>query len=216
MVRIRGKEFLRYLVSWVLRNDIRDIVVCAGDLSERVTATMKSWAPEGVRLQLSTETQPLGTGGAVRHAFPLLDTEFILLNGDTYLPVSYGRILSRWQEVKARFDCLLAAYDNHDRVAPNDTAIDSSGLVVGYSKTNPEGMHCVNAGLIVIKKSVFERLPFGHVVSLEEEVFPRLISSRKMTSILVGDRYYDIGTPERLKAFEEYVDDHPEIPSTTG
>lgn len=216
MVKVRGKEFLRYLFFWLLRNDIGDVVVCAGNLPEAIAANLKSWPPAGVHLTLSVETRPLGTAGAVRNALPLLADEFILINGDTYLPVPYDKILSHWQEAKARFDCLLSAYDNRDRIAPNDTAIDSSGLVVGYSKTSPEGMHYVNAGLIVIKKSVFEGLPLEQPVSLEEQVFPDLISRRKMASIIIAERYYDIGTPERLRAFEQYVDDHPQIPSTTG
>jgi MurNAc alpha-1-phosphate uridylyltransferase len=211
MVKVRGKEFIRYLISWLIRNGIKDIVVCAGSLSGASAADLKSWLPAGAELTLSIERRPLGTAGAVRHALPLLADEFILINGDTYLPVPYEDILSHWQKVKTQFDCLLLTYDNHDKVAPNDTAIDSNGLVVGYSKTCPEGMLYANAGLIVTKKNVFENLPPEQPISLEEQVFPDLISRRKMAAITTRERYYDIGTPERLRVFEEYVDQHPHI-----
>ena len=215
MVKIRGKMFLRYVISWLLRNEIKDIVICAGHLAEAITEKLRPSRFAGISLKLSIESKPLGTAGAVRNALPLLADEFILINGDTYLPVPYDEILSHWQKVKRRFDCLLLAYDNHENIAPNDTAVDNQGVVVGYSKESSEEMQFVNAGLIVVKRSVFDDLPHGVPVSLEKQVFPELIRRRKMAAIITEQRYYDIGTPERLKVFEEYVGQHPEILSAT-
>jgi len=211
MVKVRGTEFLWYLVSWLNRNRINDLVICSGHLSEEIARKLSCCPCRGARLTLSFERHPLGTAGAVKNAKPLLADEFILINGDTFLPVCYSAILSRWQEIRDRFDSLLLVYTNDDKIAPNDTAIDDNNVVVAYSKRNPEAMRLVNAGLLIVKKSVFESLADDVPVSLEEDVFPDLVRQRKMAALLTRERYYDIGLPERLKAFEEYVDRHPEV-----
>ncbi len=211
MVKIRGVEFLWYVVLWLARNRIEDIVVCAGRLPEGMAAKFTSPPYPGVRLTFTVEDHPLGTAGAVRNAFARLADEFILINGDTFLPIEYEPILAHWRKTKEAFNCLLLAYDNHESIAPNDTAIDSDGVVVAYSKQSPAGMQYVNAGLIVIKKKVFEKLAPGIPLSLEEDIYPDLVRRRKMAAIITPERYYDIGTPERLRTFERYVERRPEI-----
>ncbi|NQT82860.1 NTP transferase domain-containing protein [bacterium] len=210
MVKVRGTEFLWHLIRWLARNDIKDMVICAAHLWEVIARKVNLCVPQGVRLRLSVEKEPLGTAGAVRNAEALLDEEFLLINGDTYLPISYERILSHWEGIRERFDCLLVVYSNRDKIAPNDTAVNDERVVVGYSKKRCEEMQYVNAGLAVMKKSVFEGVRGGVPVSLEEEVFPELVSRRKIAAFVIHERYYDIGTPERLKVFEEYLEGHPE------
>jgi NDP-sugar pyrophosphorylase family protein len=211
MVKIRGVEFLWYVVSWFERNRIEDIVVCAGRVPEGMAAKFTSSPCSGARLTFSIEDHPLGTAGAVRNALDCLADGFILINGDTFLPIESAPILAHWEKTKRDFDCLMLAYDNRENIAPNDTAIDSDGVVVAYSKRSPAGMHYVNAGLVVIKKKVFEKLPPGVPLSLEGDVYPKLVRRRKMTALVTSERYYDIGTPERLRTFEEYADRHPEV-----
>jgi NDP-sugar pyrophosphorylase family protein len=211
MVKIRGNEFLFYLLSWLKRNGIADIVVCAHHLAEIIQRSLASRPFPDVKIALSIENRPLGTAGAIKHARPLLADEFLIINGDTYFPIRYEEVLSRWREVKDRFDCLLVVYDNRERIAPNDTALDGEGAVTGFSKRSPKGMHYVNAGLAVAKKSLFESLPPEVPSSLEEGLYPALIRRRKMAALVTRRRYYDIGTPERLGAFEEFVDRHPEM-----
>jgi len=210
MVNVQGAEFLWYLVRWLERNDINNIVICAAYLWEEIARKVKAYHQPGVTLRLSVEKQPLGTAGAVKNAERLLEDEFLLINGDTYLPITYGRILSHWKEVREQFDSLLVAYSNREKIAPNDTAVDREGVVTAYSKRSGEKMQYVNAGLVVLKKSVIEAFPGDVRLSLEEKVFPELISRRKMAALIIHERYYDIGTRERLKAFEKYLDRYPE------
>jgi NDP-sugar pyrophosphorylase family protein len=211
MVKVRGKEFLWYLIAWLAYNGINEIIICAGRLWEVISTSIASYSLPNVTVRLSVENEPLDTAGAVKHAESLLDEDFLLINGDTYLPVSYDTILSHWEGIRRDADCLLVVYTNLDRIAPNDTAVNDEGVVVGYSKQSSEGMKYVNAGLVTIKRSVFRDLPPGVPLSLEQEVFPDLIARRKMAALITQQRYYDIGTPERLKAFEEFLQRHPEV-----
>jgi NDP-sugar pyrophosphorylase family protein len=218
MASVRGNEFLWYLLRWLERNQVSDVVICAAYLWEAIGRKVSSFSRPGMTVRLSIERQPLGTAGAVKHAEALLHDEFFLINGDTYLPLSYGEIVSHWQEIREQFACLLVLYSNREKIAPNDSATDGHGVVIAYSKRSCDGMEYVNAGLAVAKKSIFAALPEDVPASLEEDVFPELISRRKIAALVTDTRYYDIGTPDRVRAFEEYLDDHPEAFSgeTTG
>jgi len=211
IVTVRGRDFLWYLIRWLERNSVKDVVICAGYLWEALARKIGSWAFPGMKLRLSVENSPLGTAGAVKNAEALLEDEFFLINGDTYLPISYDSIISYWQRIRSRFDCLLVVYSNREKIAPNDIALDENGAVVAYSKRSCDGMRFVNAGLAVVTKSAFEKLPAGVPLSLEEEVFPKLISRGKIAALITHQRYYDIGTSERIKAFEDYLEQHPEV-----
>lgn len=206
MVKVGGKEFLFHLIQWLEQNGVDDIVVCASYLWKALARKLEADTRPGVKVRLSIEDQPLGTAGAVKHAESLLDEEFFLINGDTYLPIPYGETASHWNEIRMRFDCLLVVYSNLDKIAPNDTSLDDEGVVVAYSKRDSTGMKYVNAGLAMIKRSVFEALPPDVPLSLEQQVFPDLISRRRMAATIIHERYYDIGTPDRLRVFEEYLE----------
>jgi NDP-sugar pyrophosphorylase family protein len=41
--------------------------------------------------------------------------------------------------------------------------------------------------------------------SFELEVYPKLIKNRLMKAYITNRRFYDIGTPERLKTIEEIL-----------
>lgn len=52
---------------------------------------------------------------------------------------------------------------------------------------------------------MLDLLPKTVPVSFEQCVFPRLIERRQLAALPTSQRFYDIGTPERLRAIEEYL-----------
>jgi NDP-sugar pyrophosphorylase family protein len=42
------------------------------------------------KLEYTMEPKPLGTAGPIRNALDRLDAEFLLLYGDSYLPINYS------------------------------------------------------------------------------------------------------------------------------
>jgi NDP-sugar pyrophosphorylase family protein len=51
----------------------------------------------------------LGTGGALVNALPLLDEEFLVLYGDSYLPTDYGAIAASFRRPQSVLGTLSAA-----------------------------------------------------------------------------------------------------------
>jgi len=86
---------------------------------------------------------------------------------------------------------------------PYNLAVSADGFVTEYQKRNPENMNCTDAGAIVLARKVLDDIAMGQVCSLEEEVFPKLIKSGKMRAWVTPEPFFDMGSPEGLKALNK-------------
>ena len=66
----------------------------------------------------------------------------------------------------------------------------------------------MDAGLALLSKNVLKLIEPGKAVSLEEDIYKVLIAEKQLAGYATAERFYDIGTPERLKKFEEVLDDY--------
>jgi NDP-sugar pyrophosphorylase family protein len=208
LMPVGERFFLHYLLTMLAANGVRDVLLLVGHLGEQVVEAVGDGARYGCRIAYSVEPELLGTGGAIKHAAAQVHDEFFVLNGDTYLPLDYRALERRWDQRRDALDGLLVVYDNRERVAPGNVRLDDGELVAEYRKHADAKGGYVDAGVQVFKKMILDLIPDGRVVSLEQEVFPKLIAERRLGAYPTSTRYYDIGTPERLAGFERYVARH--------
>ena len=147
------------------------MVLLLGHRADEVWAAAGAGAPRGLRLVRSVEPEPLGTGGAIRLAGPLLDDRFLVMNGDTFLALDLPRSTAapvaapagwwpRWRW------CAPAG-------RPKGTVrLDPDGHVVDFAEKGAEGPGLINAGVYLVEKSGLGDVPSGRAVSLEREIFP--------------------------------------------
>jgi len=187
------------------RHGVSDFLFLLSYRSERIIAFLEARGAGNDRFRWSVEPSPLGTGGAVRHAAALLCDEFLLINGDSYLDMDYEGLAAAFRG--ASCTGMLAVYDNRrDTAVPNNVALDDSGRVSLYEKAgSDERLRYVDAGVLALRKSVLDLIPADTVCSMENEIYPRLIERGALDSFVAAQRFYDIGTPERLREFEAYL-----------
>ena len=204
MVEVAGKPFLYHMLKMLSAYSIDKALILAGYKADVITEFLKHWNQPGMTVTLSIEPKPLGTGGALKYAEKMIDDEFILLYGDSYLPIDYDDLAGKFR--KCGKSGMMVVYDNAvDTSVKNNVKVDE-GLVAVYNKdAEGGGFPYVEAGVLAFRKDVLNLMPPGRAVSLEEEIFPKLIAGRELASYVTAQRFYDIGTPERLKAFEEYI-----------
>jgi NDP-sugar pyrophosphorylase family protein len=133
----------------------------------------------------------------------LLAEEFVLIYGDSYLPIDYGSVLDtlRGTDVMGT----VVVYDNGlgDSSVRNNIAVDHTGFVARYDKHGTEDdLRYVEAGVLALRRNITDLIPPGRAVSLEQEIFPQLIEARTLAAYRTTQRFFDIGTPERLKSIE--------------
>ena len=204
MVPVAGVPYLEYQLRLLAEQGFSDVVLLTGYLGEQIEEYFGTGSRLGLDLRYSREPAPLGTGGALREARPLLAEEFLVIYGDSYLPIRYASVMERLRSSGAEGVLVLYHDPAGETDVPGNVAIDAQGVVTRYDKsgTNEPELRHVEAGVLALRQSVLDLVPATGVVSLEQEIFPRLITRRALVGLPTTQRFYDIGTPERLRAIE--------------
>ncbi|MBC8551044.1 MAG: nucleotidyltransferase family protein [Candidatus Brocadiales bacterium] len=205
MIPVMGKPYLEYQLKYLKSYDITDILLCVGYLGEEIQTYFGNGQSRGMSITYSFEETPLGTGGALKNAENHLDDCFYLIYGDSFLPINYSSLESHFLEVDKAL--LMVLYDNRDDTSvPNNVSLDNRGMVTKYEKdTRNSFLKYVDTGVLAIKKNIVDSIPPEKDVSLEQEIFPNYIDRQECAGFVTHEKFYDIGTPERLKRFETYL-----------
>jgi len=204
MVEVSGRPFLEYIVRHLASQDFRDLLILTGYLGHHVENHFGDGSTFGVSIRYAREHQPLGTGGAIRAAIDRIGESFLLLYGDSFLPIDYLEVVDAFERAECRG--LMVVYSNQtgDTGVSNNVDTDTSGRVKRYQKgTEDINLRYVEAGVLCFRRDVFAHLPANSVCSMESEIFPRLISEQQLSSFATSQRFFDIGTPTRLAEFME-------------
>jgi NDP-sugar pyrophosphorylase family protein len=207
MVPVAGAPYLEHQLRLLARQSFRDVLLLTGHLGEQIESYFGNGSRLGLRIRYSREAQPQGTGGALRDARRHLAESFLLMYGDSLLPIEYAAAGRRLKDSAALG--LIVVYRDpagETTVRPN-VALDRSGLVTRYDKTSgaDPGLEYVEAGVSCFRRDVLDLLPGSGPASFEQCCFPRLIERRHLAALPTSQRFYDIGTPERLRVIEEYL-----------
>jgi mannose-1-phosphate guanylyltransferase len=153
----------------------------------------------GVRIRYAVEETPLGTGGAVKNAEPLLDERAIVLNGDVLADLDLASVVARHEGEGAAATILLTPVPNPAAYGLVET--DLRGRVLRFvEKPEPEQIrtNTINAGIYILERKVLELMPPGKKHSIEREFFPALLERGDRVLGPVHEGYWiDIGTPEK-------------------
>jgi NDP-sugar pyrophosphorylase family protein len=187
MIPIAGRPYLERVIDSFARCGLRDIVLLTGYRAEAVEEHFGDGAAFGVRINYSRETEPLGTGGAIREARAFLGDRFVMTYGDVLRYFDYGRFVTAHDE-----PCLGV----YPRQIAGNVKVDGD-RVIRFDKKEPE-LPYVDAGFSIMPSSVIDLLPQHGACSFEEKIFPVLAAERRLAAEIVDLDFYDIGTPEEL------------------
>ena len=103
---------------------------------------------------------------------------------------------------------LMVVYNNEVNTGvKNNIALDSDQMVVRYDKkSDAPDLRYVEAGAIILQKEVLDSVPEGVMISLEDGIYHRLIEQKEMAAHITGQRFYDIGTPEQQRVFQDFLE----------
>jgi NDP-sugar pyrophosphorylase family protein len=199
VVPVVDRPFLRHQLDLLAGAGVREVVFSVAFRPERVEAVFGDGSAFGVRIRYAVEDTPLGTGGAVRNALPLLDERTIVLNGDILTDVDLGAVVARHAAAGASATILLTPVPNPAAYGLVET--DPEGRVLRFiEKPRPEEIttDTINAGIYVLETRVLDLMPAGVNHSIERGFFPALLARGDRVLGPVHRGYWiDIGTPEK-------------------
>ncbi|MDP8236395.1 MAG: sugar phosphate nucleotidyltransferase [Candidatus Erginobacter occultus] len=204
LVRVAGRPFLEHLLLYLRGQGIGNILLCAGYLGEMIEEYFGDGRRFGMEIDYSREDSPRGTGGALKLARELWEDWFFLLNGDTFVPVDYRQLEREF--FRSGVGMLLGAYPGSGLGARPNLRLGGEGRVTAVRLPGEKGEFThLDAGVRAVSGSIADFFPPADVFSLEEDLYPRLITAGELGALEVEEPFYDIGTPERIKIFAEYL-----------
>ena len=190
---LAGQPFLSYMIEWLGRHGVEDVVLACGIGSEKVREVLGEGGKP--RLRYVDEPEPRGTAGAIKFAAEQLSDRFLALNGDVLTDLDLTALMRFHEQSGAR--ATLGLYPVQDATGYGLVRRDDDGAVVEFlEKPDRPVPGQINAGTYVLERSVLDLIPDGQMVSIEREVFPRLIGEGLYALPLDG-YWMDIGTPDR-------------------
>ncbi|MBI5061142.1 MAG: HAD-IIIA family hydrolase [Candidatus Aenigmarchaeota archaeon] len=202
MLPINGKPILEHQIELLEKYGIENIILCTGHLSEQISEYFGDGKIFGVSIEYSHETEPLGTGGAIKNAESLIDSAFIVLCGDIFLKMDIGKFIAFHVAHGGMATMLI-----HETDHPQDSTIvqidDMCRIKRIFNKNDekPEGANLAKSSLYVLERAVLDMMPKGKH-NFEDEILPMLLSHGYALYGYMTDEFIkDIGTPERYKRF---------------
>jgi len=189
---IGGRPFLAYLLDELVRQGARRVVLCTGHLGEQVEARFgNAYGP--LSLVYSQEHEPRGTGGAIRGALPLLESDpALILNGDSYCRVHLPTFLAWHRARKARGSLVIARVAERSRYGRVDVS-DDGAVLLFREKEDKGGSGWVCVGVYLLSQEIIASMPADGPCSLERDVLP---AAAGLFGYRIEGPFLDIGTPE--------------------
>lgn len=199
-VTLVDRPFLAYAIEWLAAHGVTEVVLACGFLPEVLREALGDEEQRaGVAITYATEPEPLGTAGAIRFAAEALgerlEDRFLALNGDVLADLDLSALVRAHEERGA--SATIGLHPVEDSSAYGLVSCDEDGKVLEFlEKTGKAVPGEINAGAYVLERSVLDLVPAGRAVSIEREVFPRLVGDG-LCGLLLDGYWMDIGTPER-------------------
>lgn len=201
VIPLVDRPFLRYMIDWLARHGVDDIVMACGFLPDQLRETFGDEIPGGPRLRYVEEPEPRGTAGAIKFAEDLLEDRFFALNGDSLTDLDLTALLDRHIASGARATLGVHPVDDISGLGLVRSDPETGAILEFLEKPDPATVDTneISAGMYVLEKEVLDLVPPGQDVSIEREVWPRLVGDGLYSQRLDG-YWMDIGTPDRYLA----------------
>lgn len=203
LLPVCGRPFAYYQLHWLAAQQITDVVYCIGHQGKMIRDYWKQEKPPIPVLRWVDEGQRLrGTGGALRLAADegVLDGQFFVMYGDSFLPVQFGPI---WQAFKtSACPALMTVLKNCGRWDKSNARYQG-GKVLLYSKAGGSDFDYIDYGLSVLRREVLMDCPEVFDLAV---LFNDLSRQGKLAGFEVEQRFYEIGSPDGFRDFEQYLE----------
>jgi len=197
MATVAGRPFLELLLLQLKRYSVERVILAVGYRSEVIRSHFGEQM-FGLQLAYSTELNPLGTGGALRQASDLVESDLALvMNGDSYTDADIRNFLNHHYMSRADVSVLVVPVDGRSDCGAVMLE-DGDRIAAFHEKRKTSGSKYINAGIYLMSRRIAQTIPSGVQVSLEQDVFPRWLAEGKhVRAHADAVKCVDIGTPER-------------------
>jgi D-glycero-alpha-D-manno-heptose 1-phosphate guanylyltransferase len=192
MAPVAGRPFLEILLELLASKDFQRVVLSLGHMADKIVAHFGNTFA-GMELAYEIESEPLGTGGALRLSLAQCRDEHVFVfSGDTYLDLEVTDVEALWQRQRNPIIVACACSDasRYGRLRVHE------GRMMGFAEKGFAGPALINAGCYVLPIDVLDGFAIGQRFSLETDFVAKAILRRRFEVFVTKGLFIDIGVPE--------------------
>ena len=207
LLSVAGEPFLIHQLRLLHSQGLRRIVLCVGYLGEMIKAELGDGSSLGMQIDYSFDGATLlGTGGALKRALPTLGEQFLVIYGDSYMPVDYSAIVEAF--VLSKKPALMTVFENEGRWDASNVWFEAGEIHRYDKKLRTAEMRHIDYGIAVLSAEIFASVPDDPAFDLAD-VYSRLVSDKQMAAYEVKQRFYEIGSREGLAELDSLLRNKP-------
>jgi mannose-1-phosphate guanylyltransferase len=197
VVPLVDRPFIAYMLEWLLSHGVDDVIMSCGFKAAVMRDVLGDGSDYGIRLRFVEEPDPRGTAGALKYAEDLLDERFLMLNGDVLTDLDLTAQIAQHERTGAVGTLALVPVEDPSayglvRLEPDNAVRE----FVEKPSADQIDTNMISAGAYVLERSILDMVPADQNVSIEREVWPRLVGNGLYA--FPHEAYWmDIGTPDR-------------------
>jgi D-glycero-alpha-D-manno-heptose 1-phosphate guanylyltransferase len=161
---------------------------------------------EGIEIQYSHESEPLGTGGGIRLAMEIISvSEILIMNGDSFFDIDLIAFYKQHNLSKAKVSIALREVDNASRYG--SVIVNSNNRVCQFTEKSSENKKgYIKAGIYIIEREHYlHETTANKSFSIEKDYFIPNANCKTMLGFNSKGYFIDIGIPEDyLRAQNEF------------
>lgn len=205
---INNKTFLEIQFENLYKNGLRDFIYLTGFNSDLIQPNIKKLEEKYLDCNIIVVNEGkyrLGTGGCLLNNINHInDNIFLLTYGDNYLRINYQGLVDKLEESDDA--CILSIYKNNNNFDRSNIVFnEKQKLISKYSKVQSQNMFYIDYGISAWKKCELMELDIQEKVFGLELLIQKFISNKNLGYYKACKRFYEIGTPESLDEFKNYV-----------
>lgn len=201
MAPVEGIPFIHFIVSYLRQQGITKFVFSLGYKNEMVTQYLDK-AFEGINKKYIIESEPLGTGGAIKRAATSAESENVLVvNGDTLFNINIMN-LSDFHELN-HSHCTLALKEMKQFSRYGSVELSAAGIINTFHEKKYCEKGYINGGLYCLNLPSFLEKLLPDKFSFEQDYLEKYTADNIFYGVIHQKYFIDIGIPEDYFRFQQ-------------
>ncbi len=207
MMRLGGKPLLEYMIEWLARCEVRDMVINLHHQPKVVRNYFGDGSRWEVRIRYSYEKRLLGTAGGVKAMESFFDETFLVWYGDNLCRLDVSG-MAAFHRSKGGI-ATVALSSRPDPCKSGIVSIGNNGQIERFSEKPHRDRifsNLVNAGIYVLEPEVFQYIPKGVFFDFGKDLFPTLIKKQEVFGYKLREPLFWIDTPEEYLSLNSAIE----------
>ncbi len=191
LANIDKQPLLSIMLNRLKKFGITSVIICAGYWEKRIRELLHNGEALGFNISYLSETQELGTAGAIKKAQHLLPNEpFLVLHGDILTTINLEDFIAFSQNEQTL--ATIAVKPRLSEKKYGKVLLQGNKITHFLQGQGEGGISIINTGVYLFNPSIVSFLSNHTPLSLEADIFPKLAKMGQLSAYLFQGMWFDI------------------------